>query len=159
MAGRSGFPSASAGSWHGPIPDVHTPTIGPSALASNASTIVVKSCHHTSSASCSKKPGRGLEVRCSSASEATISPFGRTRTPLELPVPKSTPISSPLSATFVPSQLGPAHPTMCGRTAILMPSPPATKSIASAALSRGNLCVTIRAASTRPEEISATARS
>src|SRR6187397_3499559 len=104
MAGRSGFPSASAGSWHGPIPDVHTPTIGPSALASSASTIVVKSCHHTSSASCSKKPGRGLEVRCSSASEATISPFGRTRTPLELPVPKSTPISSPLSATFVPSQ-------------------------------------------------------
>src|SRR5215208_6178958 len=112
MAGRSGLPSASAGSWHGPIPDVHTPTIGPSALASNSSTIVVKSCHHTSSASCSKKPGCGFEVRCSSASEATISPFGRTRTPFELPVPKSTPISSPLSATFAPAHSGPAHPAL-----------------------------------------------
>ena len=40
-----------------------------------------------------------------------------------------------------------------------MPSPPATEVIASAAWSRGNRCVTIRAASIRPDEISATARS
>src|SRR6185503_7277583 len=61
----------------------------------------------------------------SSACWATTSPSGRTRTPLELPVPKSTPISSPFSAMFVPSHQAllirrPAHPALCRRTATLI---------------------------------------
>ena len=100
IVGRSGMVSPSTGRKHGPMPLTDTPAIDPRSCAAAVSSraMAMKSAHQTLSASCSAHPGRGRDVACGRVAVATISPSGRTSTPLELEVPMSTPRSSSPSA-------------------------------------------------------------
>ena len=78
------------------MPLIATPAISLSPLAASTSSsqIALKSAHQTVSASCSAQPGLGNDRWWGCSERATTSPFKRTSTPLDEPVPMSIPTSS-----------------------------------------------------------------
>src|SRR5919199_538591 len=94
MPGLNGRPLAPAARKQGPMPLTQTATTGPFACSRSSEQMLVKSHHHTPSASCSAQPGRGNDSPCGLSATAITLPSGLASTPLELEVPKSTPSKS-----------------------------------------------------------------
>ncbi len=90
IAGRSGVPSPSVTSTHGPMPLTPTATTStsPGAVSSPASSV---NSRHQISASISTWPGAGRSTVCSRTAVRRMRPPGSTSTPLLLEVPMSTP--------------------------------------------------------------------